>query len=82
MKAEIKINSKGVGQVLRSDSMRKAAKKRADRVAAAAGPGYKSTSTIGRNRARASVITDSAEAAVKDSRTGNLLRSAGAGRRG
>lgn len=82
MKAEIKLNSKGVKQVLKHDSTRRAAEKRAKAIARAAGDGYEASSMIGRNRARASVITATARARRDDAKRGTLLRSAGAGRRG
>lgn len=81
MRAEIKLNSKGISQLLKHDTTRKAAEKRAKAIAAAAGPGYEASSMIGRNRARASVITATPAAARRDAKQGTLLRSAGAGRR-
>ena len=81
MKAEIKLNSKGIRQILKHDSTRKAAEKRAQAIAVAAGDGYEASSMVGKNRARASVITATTRARRDDAKRGTLLRSAGAGRR-
>ena len=81
MRAEIKLNSKGISQILKHDTTRKAAEQRAKAIARAAGDGYEASSMIGRNRARAAVITATARARRDDAKRGTLLRSAGAGRR-
>ena len=81
-RVEIKLNRRGVNQVLKSPSMRKAAEKRARQIAAAAGPGYAVDSRIGRRRARASVFTKTYAARLDNSKRNTLLKSIGAARRG
>lgn len=81
-KATVKLNRRGVAKILKDRSVERAALRRAQRIATAAGPGYKATSMVGRNRARASVITDTYAARVDNARRNTLLRSLGAGRRG
>jgi len=53
---------------------------RAKRIAAAAGDGHEASSQVGVNRARASVITVSFPAMVREARDRTLTRSIDAGR--
>lgn len=53
---------------------------RADRIAAAAGPGYEPSTFEGRNRGRASVITADFGARRDNAKNQTLLRSLDAGR--
>lgn len=78
MKPDVKLNRPGVSAVLKSQSVENAARARAERIARAAGPGYEASSTVGRNRARASVITGTYEARIDNQRRNTLLRSLGA----
>lgn len=47
---------------------------------AAAGPGHRMESSVGRNRARVAVITDTPAAMVEEARHRNLTRAFGAAR--
>ena len=51
----------------------------AEAIAARAGDGFTASSMIGRNRARASVITDSFSAMYREAKYGNLSKAAGLG---
>ncbi|WP_208739639.1 hypothetical protein [Arthrobacter agilis] len=77
---KIKHNSKGYRELLRSQAMLDDVKARADRIAAAAGPGFEAISMIGKNRARASVRTTDIPSIVRNSRDQILLRALEAGR--
>ena len=73
-------NRKAAGEILKSPAVLADVRARADRVAAAAGPGFEASSMIGRNRARASVKADTFSARVRNSRQNILLRALEAGR--
>lgn len=75
-----KLNRKGVRELLRSQEVRKDLERRARKVAAKAGEGHRVDSSIGRNRARASVITETPEARVAEAKRRNLTASLDAGR--
>lgn len=66
--------------LLKSAEAERLLRSRADAVAAAAGPGHITDSSVGRNRARAAVLTASFEAKLAEARDHNLLRSIDAGR--
>lgn len=53
---------------------------RAERIAAAAGPGHRVETEIGQNRARVAVITDTVEAMVAEAIHRTLTRALDAGR--
>lgn len=78
--ATVKLNRAGIREILKDKSTERAALRRAQAIARACGPGYKATSMIGRNRARASVITETFAARVDNSRRNTLIRNVGAGR--
>ena len=73
-------NRKAAGEILKSPAVLADVRARADRVAAAAGPGFEASSMVGRNRARASVRADTFSARVRNSRENILLRGLEAGR--
>lgn len=73
-------NRKFAGELLKSPAVLADVRRRADRVAAAAGPGFEASSMIGRNRARASVRADTFSARVRNSRQNILIRALEAGR--
>ena len=77
---QLKINYRGIFELLRSDEVQAELVRRARRVAAAAGPGQRVESEVGKRRARAAVITDTAEARVAESKSRNLTRAFGAAR--
>lgn len=66
--------------ILKSGAVRADVRRRAERVAAAAGPGFDAVSSIGLTRARAAVITSDHEALIRNSRENTLIRALEAGR--
>lgn len=80
MAVRIVLNRKGIRDLLRSDEVRRDLERRADAIAAAAGPGHVVDSEIGPNRARASVRTDTIDAMIDEATSRNLTRSLDAGR--
>lgn len=80
MTVKVKLNSKGVRELLRSQEVLADLEERADRVAAAAGPGHRVEAEIGPNRARAAVITDTPEAMVAEATNRTLTRAVDAAR--
>lgn len=77
----IALNRKSVRSLLSSPAVAADLERRARAIAAAAGPGHRVESAIGRNRARAAVITDTAEAAFAEATGRSLTRAIDAGRR-
>lgn len=80
MSNDVKLVSKGMRDLLRSDEVRSDLAERARRIAAAAGPGMAYSSTIGRRRALAMVWTDTPEAMVAEAHGRDLTRAIDAGR--
>lgn len=80
-KVDVKLNSKGVTELLRSSEMQAIVAEKATAIAAAAGPGHGHDSERGRNRVRATVWTDTFAAIQNESRNHNLTRAIDAGRR-
>jgi hypothetical protein len=77
---DVKLNRKGMRDLLRSEEVRKDLDRRAARVAAAAGPGMEHSSTIGRNRALAMVWTETVDAMVAEATDRKLTRAIDAAR--
>lgn len=77
---KIKLNSAGVKELLRSPGVQGDLRRRANAVAAAAGPGHVVHSETGRSRARAEVVTDTFEAMAREARDRNLTRAVGSAR--
>lgn len=75
-----KRNSAGIRELLRSSGMEQNLRTRAERIAAAAGPGHEVDSRIGANRARASVVTATFEAMQDEATNHTLTRAVDAGR--
>jgi hypothetical protein len=71
----IVLNRAGVRELLRSDEMEAELLRRANNIANAAGPGHRVESRKRTNRARAAVITDTADARLAQA-TSNTLGSA------
>jgi hypothetical protein len=76
----IKLNSASVRALLNAETVQRDLKDRAERIAAAAGPGMEVEESVGATRARAAVVTESFEAKAAEARTGALTRALGAGR--
>lgn len=77
----IKLNSSGIRELLKSPGVVADLEDRASRIAAAAGAGMETAgATIGRNRARATVVTASYEAMLAEATDRALTRAIDAGR--
>ena len=79
-KFEFKLNRKAAAQLLNGDQVVADLRRRAQRVAAAAGPGHRIEVSKGKKRARAAVITETFEARSKEARSRNLTSALNAGR--
>lgn len=80
MAVRIELNSQGVRDLLRSSEVKADLQRRADNIAAAAGPGFVADSTTGPNRARASVGTTDIESMRAEAEDRALTRALDAGR--
>lgn len=80
MRAQIELNSQGVRDLLRSPEIRADLERRAQAIATAAGPGFAADSTVGPNRARASVGTTDIESMRAEAEDRALTRAIDAGR--
>jgi hypothetical protein len=80
MALRIELNRAGVRDILRSPGVLADLERRAQAVAAAAGPGHTVDTGVGPNRARAAVYTDTFEAMWEEARNRNLSRAFGAAR--
>lgn len=74
------IRKGNIGAILKSAKVQAELKARADRIAAAAGEGMVATVQVGKNRARASVITATRKARENEARNRSLTRALDAGR--
>ena len=74
------MNPREVGQLLKSRAVAQDLGRRARNIAAAAGPGFVASVVIGRNRARASVITGNQQARMAEARNRALTRALDQGR--
>lgn len=79
-KAKVKLNSKGVQELLKSPGMQRMVSARAQRIAAAAGPGHAVEPDNSGDRARAAVVTRSYAAKKAEAKDRNLTRAIQAGR--
>ena len=75
----LKLNRKAVRDLLKDPGLEQHLLGEAERIAARAGEGHKASSMVGRNRARASVITESFSAMYHEAKDGRLSRAAGLG---
>ena len=82
MAVQIKLNSKGFIELLKSPEIQADLRRRAELVAAAAGPGHKVDVQVGRRRARAAVIMTTWEARRAEAKTRNLTQAFNAARGG
>lgn len=80
MPPKVRLNRKGVRELLRSREVLSDLERRANAIAAAAGEGMEVDSEVGRNRARASVRTATREAVLAEAQQRALTRALDAGR--
>lgn len=73
-KVRVKINSSAARALLKSPEVREYLESQAERMAADAGRGYRASSEVGPNRARAQVETVSENAERDNARNNTLLR--------
>ncbi len=78
--SSVKLDSRGMRALLRSEEVRADLGRRALAIAAAAGPGHAASSIIGRRRALALVWTDTMEARRAEATDRKLTRSIDSGR--
>jgi hypothetical protein len=76
----VKLNHNGVRQLLQSPGVLAELKRRGERIAAAAGPGFEAEGFVGRNRARVTVRTATVEAMVAQAEDDVLTKAIPAGR--
>lgn len=74
------LNRSAVRQLLRSQPVQAELKRRAEKIAAAAGPDHEVEVFVGKNRARATVRTTTIQAAIEQSAHENLSRAIEAGK--
>jgi hypothetical protein len=75
----LKLNRKAVRDLLKDPALEQHLLSEAEAIAARAGDGFVASSMIGRNRARASVITESFSAMYREAKYGTLSKAAGLG---
>ena len=75
----LKMNRKIVRDMLKDPALEQHLLSEAEKIASRAGEGHKASSMIGRNRARASVITESFSAMYHEAKSGRLSKAAGLG---
>ncbi len=73
MARKLKLNLKGFRELRTSPAMDRLILEKAETVARAAGPGFKAEASPGKNRARAVVVPDTAEAALDSGRNPHKL---------
>jgi hypothetical protein len=79
-KVRIELTRNGPRQLRQSAAVQADMARRAQKIAAAAGPGMEATAQVGKTRARASVITATAEARRNEATARALTRAIDAGR--
>jgi tRNA A37 threonylcarbamoyltransferase TsaD len=80
MAFKVTLRKANIGALLKSARVQAELKARADRIAAAAGPGMEASVQVGATRARASVITATRKARENEARNRALTRALDAGR--
>lgn len=75
----LKLNRKAVRDLLKDPGLEQHLLGEAEKIAARAGEGHVASSMIGKNRARASVITATPIAMRREAKRGNLSKAAGGG---
>lgn len=81
-KVEIRINRAGIVELLKDPGVQADLRRRGERVAAAAGPGHRVESAVGKKRARSAVIIDDWRAARNEAKNRTLTTAFGAARGG
>lgn len=76
----LKINKAGIRELLKSPAIQADLERRAQQIAAAAGPGMEVSTQQGENRARATVITATTEARAAEANNRSLTAALDAGR--
>lgn len=79
-KFRVDVSDAGIQALLKSSEVQALLKEKADRIAAAGGPGMEASSWVGRTRARASVITASGKARRAEATDRALTKALDAGR--
>lgn len=79
-RSNVKINGKVIAELLKDPKVEADLLGRAEKIAAAAGPGFKASSMVGKNRARASVVAATHGARRREAKDGALSKALGAGR--
>ena len=80
MTDRLKLDRRGMRDLLRSEDVRRDLEARAQRVAAAAGPGHGYSSEVGHSRALAMVWTDDIPAMINEARHATLTSAIDAAR--
>lgn len=75
------LNRKGIRELLRSPEVQRDLRRRAEAIAASAGPGHEVDVEVGPNRARASVRTVTIDAMIGEAEHRDLSRAIDAARR-
>lgn len=70
----VKLNSREIDKLLKGPGVQRELKKRVDRAAAAAGPGYESSVTVGNTRALGRASAETPQAARDNARNHTLMR--------
>lgn len=79
MADRLKLNRKAVRDLLKDPDLEKHLLSEAEKIAARAGEGHVASSMIGKNRARATVITDTFKAMRDEAKHGTLSKAAAGG---
>lgn len=75
----LKLNRKAVRDLLKAPALEAHLLAEAEAIAARAGEGFVASSMIGKNRARASVFTETFSARYREAKFGTLSKAAGLG---
>jgi hypothetical protein len=78
--ADIRVNRQAIAALLKSPEVRRELRRRAERIAAAAGDGFEVRESEPRSRARVAVVAVTNHAKRGEAKDGRLSRAIGAGR--
>lgn len=70
----VKLNSREIDKLLKGPGVQKELKRRVDRAARAAGPGYEGSVSVGSSRALGKVSAETLDAARDNARNHSLMR--------
>lgn len=73
-KVELKLNKKGVRELLRSDEMKSICEEHANNALSKLGAGYSVSSMVGQNRANASILAETYEAKKENAEHNTILK--------